>query len=45
MGEIGCIHRAAQMCTKFSSELLKEKDQSEDLGIDCRIILKYILQE
>jgi hypothetical protein len=31
------------MCTKFWSENLNGKDHSEDLGVDAKIILKYIL--
>jgi hypothetical protein len=31
------------MHTKFWLEILKERDHLEDLGIDGRIILKYIL--
>jgi hypothetical protein len=37
MGEI--------MRTKFWSECLKEMGHSEDLGVDSRILLKYILRE
>jgi hypothetical protein len=31
------------MCTQFSSENLKERDSSEDLSVDGRIILECIL--
>jgi hypothetical protein len=31
------------MHTKFCSENLKERDQSEDIGVDGKIILKWIL--
>jgi hypothetical protein len=33
------------MCTKFWLESLKEIDHSENLGVDGRIILKWILRK
>jgi hypothetical protein len=33
------------MHTKFWSEILKSRDNSEDLGIDGRIILECILEK
>jgi hypothetical protein len=32
-----------EMCTKFQLEDLKERDDSEDIGLDGRIILECIL--
>jgi hypothetical protein len=33
------------MHTEFSWEILKESDYAEDLGVDVRIILKWILEK
>jgi hypothetical protein len=33
------------MFTKFWSEILKGRDQLGDIGIDVRIILKWILRK
>jgi hypothetical protein len=33
------------MCTKFWLESLEGRDDSEDLGVDDGIILKYILEK
>jgi hypothetical protein len=33
------------MHTKFWSEYLKERDHLEDIGVDGRIILKWVLEK
>jgi hypothetical protein len=33
------------MCTEFWFESMKGRDYSEDLGVDWRIILKWILEK
>jgi hypothetical protein len=33
------------MDTKFWSKILKERDYSEDVGVDWKIILEWILRE
>jgi hypothetical protein len=40
-----CACQRRKMHTEFSSENLKGKDNCEDLGVDYRIILKWILNK
>jgi hypothetical protein len=39
------MHREMRMSTKFWLQSLKERDNSQHLGIDVRIILKWILKK
>jgi hypothetical protein len=41
--KIVCTVRIVYVCTKLSSENLKGRDQAEDIGVDERIMLEWIL--
>jgi len=45
MGGACGTHRRGEMHTKFRSESLKGRDHSQDLGIDGKVILEWILGE
>jgi hypothetical protein len=40
-----CSTQGKEMHTIFWLEILKERDHSEDLGVDGRIILKWMLEK
>jgi hypothetical protein len=42
-GHVACMGRI-EKCTRFWWEIPKEKDHSEDQGIDGRILSEWILQ-